>query len=98
MKRNMGKVGLFLSTFLLVFAAELGDKTQIAAFSLAANEGKIWSVAIGSVLGFIGATAFAVLAGHLIAAYLPEKVLKRVSGVLFLAAGVFLLARQLISG
>lgn len=81
---------VFLSTFIVVFLAELGDKTQIAAFSLAAKHGDLLSVSIGAALALIGSSLLAVLFGHRLANVLPERVLRIASGLLFLGTGVWL--------
>ncbi|MBN1523603.1 MAG: TMEM165/GDT1 family protein [Spirochaetales bacterium] len=86
---------IFFSTFILVFLAELGDKTQIASFSIAAESGNVLSAILGSAAALTAATLMAVAAGHLIARYLPKKVLKIASGVLFLGTGIFILASRL---
>ncbi len=87
----MTRLKLFFSTFAVVFLAELGDKTQIASFSIAAEGGSVLSVIIGAALALTAATLVAVVAGHLIARFVPKKALKIVSGLLFLATGAYLL-------
>ena len=86
----------FVSTFLLVFVAELGDKTQVAGFSLAAENGMILSVFLGAALALICASLVAVLVGHRLALMLPKKLLKTISGLLFVGTGFFLLVRSLL--
>jgi hypothetical protein len=44
----MTRLKLFFSTFTVVFLAELGDKTQIESFSMAAENGSVLSVIIGA--------------------------------------------------
>jgi putative Ca2+/H+ antiporter (TMEM165/GDT1 family) len=93
----MSRLKLFFSTFVIVFIAELGDKTQIASFSIAADRGNVLSVIIGAGLALCTATLLAVVAGHLIARFIPKKALKIVSGMLFIATGIFLLVTRLIT-
>ena len=92
----MTGAGLFLSTFFLVFLAELGDKTQIAGFSMAAESGKVVSVVIGASVALISASLIAVLIGNKIALLIPKKVLKTISGLLFIGTGIFLLVKNLV--
>lgn len=80
---------VFLSTFILVFLAELGDKTQIAGFSLAAKTGSVVSVIIGACAALIAASLLAVFLGHNISKFLPRRILKTASAVLFIVAGLF---------
>jgi len=90
------RLRLFFSTFAIVFLAELGDKTQIASFSLAAQGSSVLSVIIGACLALTAATLVAVIAGHLIARFVPKKALKIVSGLLFLATGTYLLVSLIV--
>jgi putative Ca2+/H+ antiporter (TMEM165/GDT1 family) len=87
---------IFFSTFFLVFLAELGDKTQIASFSMAAESGKIASVIIGASIALISASLIAVLIGNRLALLVPKKVLKIISGLLFIGTGIFLLVKSLV--
>lgn len=88
------KVKLFFSIFFLVFIAEFGDKTQIASFSMAAKNNNIVSVIIGASLALTCATLIAVLSGHLIARFVPRKLLKYISAALFLGTGIIMLIGQ----
>lgn len=94
----MTAAGVFLSTFLLVFVAELGDKTQIAGFSMAADSGEVVSVIIGASTALITASLMAVLIGNKLALFVPKRLLKILSGLLFIGTGVFLLIRVLLQG
>jgi len=82
---------LFSGTFLAIFVAEMGDKTQLAAFAFAGGGGSKWSVFIGASLALIATTALAVLAGAAVGRYVPELWLKRGAGALFVVMGVLLL-------
>lgn len=93
----MTNLRFFLSIFALVFIAELGDKTQFASFSHAAREGELLSVILGAALAFIVTTSLAVIFGHKLARYLPKKLMKLISGLLFLATGAILVVRLLIA-
>jgi len=84
---------LLVSTFVAVFLAELGDKTQLAAFSLAAGSGSRWSVFVGASLALVVATALAVLFGDLVTRVISPVWLRRGAGVLFIVMGIFFLVR-----
>jgi putative Ca2+/H+ antiporter (TMEM165/GDT1 family) len=84
---------LFGSTFLAVFLAEMGDKTQLATLSLAAG-GSRRLVFAASATALVATSAIAVLAGDLVSRVLPPIWIRRAAGALFLAMGaVFLLGR-----
>jgi putative Ca2+/H+ antiporter (TMEM165/GDT1 family) len=86
---------LFGSTFLAIFIAELGDKTQIATFAIAGGSTSRWTVFAGSALALVATSAIAVLAGAWIGKYVPAIWLKRGAGITFLIMGVlFLLAKN----
>lgn len=82
------------------FVAEIGDKTQLATLSLGARyEGLLVdsiAVWVGATAGMILANALAVLVGHLAGRRLPEKLMKRISGGLFIAFGIWTLVEAFI--
>ncbi len=84
---------LFASTFLAIFVAELGDKTQLATLSLAAGGSSRWVVFAGSAFALIATSALAVLFGEALTRVISPVWIRRGAGVLFLVLGVlFLLA------
>lgn len=84
---------LFAATFLAVFLAEMGDKTQLATMSLAAS-GSRWVVFAASALALVAASAVAVLAGEVVARYVSPLWIRRAAGALFVVLGiVFLFGR-----
>ena len=87
---------LFLSTFILVFLAELGDKTQIATFALSSrseHEGGRIVVFMAAALALVCASALAVLAGSVLARTVPHQAVRWCAGILFIGAGVWTLLR-----
>ena len=76
-------------------AAELGDKTMIATFALAASQGPLptW---VGSTLGEVAANLVAVAVGHRVGTRLPARTVRIGSAVLFALAGVLLLASAVL--
>ena len=86
---------VFGATFATIFLAELGDKTQLAAFgAAAASEGGRLSVFLGSALALVATSALAVLAGAALGKVVPLVWLERLGGVLFVAIGAFTLWRS----
>ena len=84
-----GRWGVFGTTLLLFFLAEMGDKTQLATVGLAAKYplSYYWVVA-GTTLGMMLANAPVVWFGDKITKKLPIKTIHRVCAVIFLVLGV----------
>jgi rubrerythrin len=83
---------LFFSTFILIFLAELGDKTQLAVMSQSAASSSKWTVFAAGVAALVASTAIGVLAGGLIRRFVPdERYIKCAGGLLFLLFGVLML-------
>ncbi|MGE0454402.1 MAG: TMEM165/GDT1 family protein [Vicinamibacteria bacterium] len=82
---------LFFSTFALIFLAELGDKTQLAALSLTASGKSRLVIFLASSAALVATSALAVLLGDALARVVPEIWIKRVAGVGFLVMGALFL-------
>ena len=80
----------FLSVFVTVFLAEIGDKTQLATmlFAAEANANK-WVIFAGSALALVLAAAIGVLVGAQLERVISPRTLKIVAGVGFVAIGVW---------
>ena len=81
-----------LSTFGLVFLAELGDKTQLATMMLAAQDRPIWGVFLGASFALVLSAIIGVLLGSTIAKYLPPHLLQKGAGAAFIILGFLLLS------
>jgi putative Ca2+/H+ antiporter (TMEM165/GDT1 family) len=82
---------LILSTFLLVFIAELGDKTQLATMLLASQNESIWPIFIGSSLALVCSSLLGVFAGNLLSKYIPASYLQTGAAIAFIIIGILLL-------
>ena len=80
----------FLAAFGLIFLAELGDKTQLAAIAMASETGKPWQVFLGAASALIVLTFVAVFLGAGLAKIVPTHIIQRVAGVLFVVFGVLI--------
>ena len=80
---------LILTTFGLVFLAELGDKTQLAAFCLSANCDSKLSVFLGSASALVVTSLLAVVFGGVIARHIPPQYIKIGAGVFFIIVGLW---------
>ena len=81
-----------LSTFGVVFLAEMGDKTQLATMALAAGSSR-WSVFLGAAAALIATSAVAVLAGEIVARHVDPAWIHRAAGALFIVLGVVYIVR-----
>lgn len=86
------------ATFVSVFLAELGDKTQLATLSLASAGSSRWAIFLGSSLALITTSAIAVLGGEAIARVVPPVWIQRVAGLSFFAIGGWLLWKARAGG
>lgn len=92
-----GKRGsAFLVTLITFFIAEIGDKTQIATVALAAAYSNLLAVVAGTTTGMLLANVPVIFFGKAFAARLPLKALRYIASGLFLALGIFFLARVMI--
>jgi len=82
---------IFASTLLMIFLAELGDKTQLATLSLAAKSKSSLSVFLGASLALVLTTLIATLLGDVAGKYVPQQYVRVVAGVAFIAFGGFML-------
>lgn len=83
---------IFMTTFGMVFLAELGDKTQLATFCLAADCDPKLSVFLGAGAALLLSTLIAVVFGSLLSKYLPEHYIKIAAGIFFVVVGIWMLA------
>ena len=82
---------LFFSTFLLIFLAELGDKTQLAAMARTATaESARWTVFTAAAAALVLSTLIAVLLGSALARVVPEHVIRMGAAILFMLFGLLL--------
>lgn len=80
----------FTATFGAIFLAEMGDKTQLAAVTLAAESGKPWAVFLGATGALAAVFAIGVVVGGALGDHLPLEWVKRTAAVLFVAIGVLM--------
>lgn len=83
---------LFFSTFVLVFLAEMGDKTQMTVLCQTATTSSKWTIFIAGALALTAATAIGVLAGSILRRYIPDvRWIRCIGGTLFLIFGCLML-------
>jgi putative Ca2+/H+ antiporter (TMEM165/GDT1 family) len=82
---------VFLTTFGAIFLAEMGDKTQLAAMTMAAETKKPLTVFVSSVLALACVSALGVAVGGALGHYLPLEWIKRAAAVGFIVIGALML-------
>jgi Ca2+/H+ antiporter, TMEM165/GDT1 family len=82
---------VILTTFGVIFLAELGDKTQLAAMTLAAQTRRPLAVLIGASIALACVSAIGVAVGGILGEYLPLIWIKRAAAVAFIIIGVLIL-------
>ena len=85
------RLGVFGTTVLVFFLAEMGDKTQVATVMLAAQYGKWLAVVAGTTLGMMVANVPVVWFGDRITKKVPIRAVHVVSAAVFLVLGVLAL-------
>ena len=86
------RLGVFGTTVIAFFLAEMGDKTQVATVVLAARYQAWAAVVAGTTLGMMLANAPVVWFGDRVTRNVPIRVVHLVSAAIFLALGVAALA------
>jgi Ca2+/H+ antiporter, TMEM165/GDT1 family len=82
---------VMLTTFGIIFLAEIGDKTQLAAMTMSADTKKPWAVFLGASLALAAVSALGVLVGSVVGDYVPLEWIKRVAALAFIVIGVLML-------
>ena len=90
--RKGPRLGVFGTTLVAFFIAEMGDKTQIATVMLAAQYNAWALVVAGTTLGMMLANVPVVWFGERITRRVPIRAVHVVSALIFLALGVAALA------
>jgi len=79
---------LFSVTFVTVFLAEMGDKTQLATMALTGESKKMVTVFLGAASALVIATLIGVLVGGVLSRYVPENIIRKVAALFFILTGI----------
>jgi Ca2+/H+ antiporter, TMEM165/GDT1 family len=90
-RKNQMEWRVIMTTFGVIFLAELGDKTQLAAMTLAAQTRRPWAVLIGASVALACVSALGVAVGGLLGDYLPLLWIKRAAASAFIIIGILML-------
>jgi putative Ca2+/H+ antiporter (TMEM165/GDT1 family) len=85
---KLARFGVFGTTLIAFFLAEMGDKTQIATVALAAQYHAFFSVVAGTTLGMMIANVPAVMLGDRIAQRMPVRVVHGIAAAIFAVLGL----------
>lgn len=88
---KLARYGVFGTTFIAFFLAEMGDKTQVATVALAAQYQSLIAVVAGTTLGMMIANVPAVIMGDRIANKIPVRVVHAIAAAIFAALGTMTL-------
>jgi Ca2+/H+ antiporter, TMEM165/GDT1 family len=87
-QRALSRGGAFVTTVVVFFLAEIGDKTQIATIGLAARFEQLYAVVIGTTLGMMLANIPAIILGDRLAGRLPLRAIRYTAALVFAALGI----------
>lgn len=82
---------VLLTTFGVIFLAEMGDKTQLAAMTMSAQSQRPWMVFLGASIALVAVSALGVVVGTVIGNYVPLIWVKRVAAFSFILIGILIL-------
>jgi len=85
---KFARFGVFGTTVIAFFLAEMGDKTQVATVALAAQYHAFVPVVAGTTLGMMIANVPAVLLGDRIAGKIPVRIVHAIAALIFAIIGV----------
>ena len=84
---------LLISTFVTVFLAELGDKTQVAIISISSTSGHPTAVFAGSATSLVLASLAGAAAGGSLSSIISTDLLQLAAALGFLVIGIRLIMR-----
>lgn len=86
---------VFLSTFALIFFAELGDKTQLSVMTLSAQSNSGMSVFVGAAVALALSAFLAVIFGEAVTRVVPTQYIHLGAGIMFVGMGILLIMGKL---
>ncbi len=89
---------LLISTFVTVFLAELGDKTQLATVAISGTSNRPLAVFLGSSSALVLASLIGAVAGGSLSTVIPAEWLQLIAATGFLVIGGRLLMPMLQTG
>ena len=93
-----GGHGALVSSFALIFLAELGDKTQIAMVAMVAGTGAPLAVFVGGTLALWAVSLIGILLGSTLLRRVPKAWMHRAAALLFLLFGLLAIGQVVVGG
>ncbi|NMF66092.1 UPF0016 domain-containing protein [Brasilonema octagenarum UFV-E1] len=88
---------IFATTFLTIFLAEIGDKTQLSTLLMSAQSHSPWVVFLGSATALVMTSLLGVALGSWIASRLSPKTIEKAAGIMLLLISLMLFSDLVIS-
>jgi|GEM_PF-325970 len=89
--QDAAKWQVFTSTFITIFLAEMGDKTQIATLLMTAESHAPWIIFLGAATALIATSLVGVLLGRWLASRLTPQTLDRAAAIMLLGVAAILI-------
>lgn len=89
---------MMVTTFGMIFLAELGDKTQLATFCMSADCDSTWAVFLGSAAALVLSSFVAAFLGEYFSRYVNPQHIKILGAVFFLVVGGWMLQSAIRNG
>ncbi|MDJ0556637.1 MAG: TMEM165/GDT1 family protein [Microcoleaceae cyanobacterium MO_207.B10] len=89
--KKSGAWPVFISTFVTIFLAEIGDKTQLTTLLMTAESKSPWIVFAGAGTALVTTSLLGVLLGQWLARRLSPKTIERAAGIILLLISLTLI-------
>ena len=93
--QKSGAYAVFASTFVTIFLAEIGDKTQLTTLLMTAESKSPWIVFAGAGTALVTTSLLGVLLGQWLARRLSPKTIERAAGIILLLISLTLIVEIL---
>ncbi|MBM4431222.1 MAG: TMEM165/GDT1 family protein [Chloroflexi bacterium] len=81
---------LLFTTFVALFIAELGDKTQLAVITLTCQHQKPLPIFLGATVALVSVTLLGVVGGQAVCRLVPAEAMRKLAAALFVALGLLM--------
>lgn len=88
--KKESRFGAFVTTVIVFFLAEMGDKTQLATIALGARYADAWMVTTGSTFGMLASNALAIFLGERLLRRIPMQWIRVAAALIFAAFGLLI--------